>query len=271
VAERYIAECPAKINLYLRVGEPDATGFHPLETEFQAIGLFDTLEVTVGGSGFEVAGVDLPPENTVTRALRLMREVATLPPLGVKLIKRIPAQAGLGGGSSDAAGLLRVLRKLLPVSVPERDFIMVAKSVGADVPFFLVGGRAAGSGYGDVVTALPDGDTRWLVVVKPDHGCSTPEMYATLDRVRAAGGRMFGIAKGWIENDFLLATNSYFLDQISELSMTGLEPVGLCGSGSGYFGFANMESQARQVAARFPCAWAVPTLGRAESLAVARG
>ena len=92
MAERYVAECPAKINLFLRVGPPDASRFHVLETEFQAIGLFDTLEVEVGGSGFEVVGMNLPESDTVTRALRFMREVATLPPLGLRLRKRTTAQ-----------------------------------------------------------------------------------------------------------------------------------------------------------------------------------
>jgi len=261
VAERYSAECPAKINLYLRVGEPDARGYHPLETEFQAIGLFDTLTVELGGSGFTAEGAELPEENTVTKGLRLMREVATLPPLGIRLVKRIPSEAGLGGGSSDAGGLLRILRKLLPSTVPDREFLAVARSVGADVPFFLVGGRARGEGYGDVLTALEDEPTRWLVVVKPPVSCSTPEMYAALDAVARGGSA---------SNDFEQVAPAECSRLISALSLAGLAPVGLCGSGSAVYGFARSEAEAGEVARRYPGSWDVRTLSRAESLAVTR-
>ena len=267
MAERYVAECPAKINLFLRVGQPDARGYHPLETEFQAIGLFDTLEVTVGGSGFAVQGADLPADNTVTRALRLMREVATLPPLGIKLVKRIPAQAGLGGGSSDAGGLLRILRRLLPPSVPDRDFLSVAKSVGADAPFFLIGGRARGEGYGDVLTPLPDEEPRWLVVAKPDVSCSTPEMYKALDAIRGAGC-LFKSYEGAIENHFHAVAPPASMTLLESMSAEGLRPVGLCGSGSAVFGFAASEAEAVRVASSVKGSWAIRTLGRAESLVV---
>ena len=270
MAERYVAECPAKINLFLHVGRPDIRGYHLLETEFQAIGLFDTLEVEVGGSGFVVHGMELPPDNSVTHALRLMREVATLPPIGLKLTKRIPAQAGLGGGSSDAAGLLRILRKLLPESVPSRDFFAVARTVGADVPFFLVGGRAHGSGYGDEMTELPDSETRWLVVTKPNVSCSTPEMYSRLDAIRASDPNKPD-HRGWIENDFNVVAPMASLARMERLSTLGLEPVGLCGSGSAVFGFARSLPMAEKCAEGLSSAWAVRTLRREESVAVKLG
>ncbi|MHB8637413.1 MAG: 4-(cytidine 5'-diphospho)-2-C-methyl-D-erythritol kinase [Fimbriimonadaceae bacterium] len=267
MAERYVTECPAKINLFLRVRQADGRGYHPLETEFQAIGLFDTLEVTVGEGGFAVEGMELPESNTVTRALRLMREVATLPALGVRLTKRIPAQAGLGGGSSDAAGLLRILRKVLPPSVPERDFIAVAKSVGADVPFFGVGGRARGAGYGDVVTALPDEDRRWMVVGKPAVACSTPAMFAALDAFRATGGQE-GLDARFIENDFHAVAPQACVRLMDSFLEAGLGPVGLCGSGSAVFGFAASETAARRCGGLVGSVWVVRTLGRDESVEV---
>ena len=267
MAERYVTQCPAKINLYLRVGPPDSRGYHPLETEFQAIGLFDTLDAVVGGWGLEVIGMELPLDNTLSRTLRLMREVATLPPLGIRLRKRIPAQAGLGGGSSDAAGLLRILRKVLPATVPDRDFLAVAKSVGADVPFFLVGGRAHGTGYGDVVTALPDVEVKWLVVTKPNTSCSTPEMFSALDSFRDSDLNATENG-GWIENDFNAVAPMVSLSRLERLSTLGLGPLGLCGSGSAVFGFASSRYEAERCADGLSSAWAVRTLGRDESLAV---
>jgi 4-diphosphocytidyl-2-C-methyl-D-erythritol kinase len=198
----------------------------------------------------------------VTRALRLMQEVATLPPLGLRLIKRIPAQAGLGGGSSDAAGLLRALRKLLPSTVPDRDFLSVARSVGADVPYFLAGGRALGTGYGDVVSTLPDDEPRWLVISKPDVSCSTPEMYSRLDAFRASGG----VWKSG--NDFEAVAPAECLNLIESFKQAGLGPVGLCGSGSAVYGFADSRAEAERCSGAIKGGIAVRTLNRLESLAI---
>ena len=96
-----------------------------------------------------------------------------LPPLQIALTKRIPAEAGLGGGSTDAAGLIRAARSMLPDHCSEQFAREVAAAVGADVPFFLVGGRAKGTGYGETVEPLADGPCRWLLIVKPEEGVST--------------------------------------------------------------------------------------------------
>lgn len=271
VARTYVALCPAKINTVLRVGQPDARGYHPLETEFQAIGLCDELVVVEGGSGFAVEGADLPPENTVTKALRLMREVATLPPIGIQLTKRIPSEAGLGGGSSDAAGLLRILRKLLPPSVPNREFELVARAVGADVSFFLVGGRASATGYGEVLTPLPDVAEQWMVVAMPHVRCSTPAMYRALDEARSARGVAPSLGAHMVENDFHAVAPEACLNLANELAAAGLDPVGLSGSGAAVFGFAGAQDLAESVVSSLPHAWAVPTLTREQSIAVVEG
>src|SRR5579862_435688 len=102
--------CPAKVNLFLAVGPVDPRGYHPLRTTFQAVGLSDILDVTFGESAettIEVIGAQLPEDNTVTKTLRLSREVFAISPTHVRLEKHIPVQSGLGGGSSDAAGILR--------------------------------------------------------------------------------------------------------------------------------------------------------------------
>lgn len=267
MGRRWVAECPAKINLFLRIEPPDRSGYHPLETRFQTISLFDTLEATEDGDGLDVVGAEVPDDNTVAKAWRLMREVAELPPLGLKLTKRIPSEAGLGGGSSDAAGLLRILRKLLPASIPDRDFLAVARSVGADVPFFLVGGLAAASGHGEVLTPLPDPPPRPLVVVMPPARCSTPTMYRALDAAREAGSQATFEAP-FVQNDFHAVAPSACIDAARALIAAGLSPVGLAGSGAAVFGFAISDAQARAVAAASATAWVAHTVGRAESTAV---
>ncbi len=208
--------------------------------------------------------MELPESNTVTKTLRLMGEVASLPPMGLKLTKRIPSQAGLGGGSSDAAGLLRGLRMLLPAIVPDRDFLAVAKSVGADVPFFLVGGRALGSGYGDVIEPLPDLESRWLVVAKPEVSCPTPEMYTRLDAFRASG-RSAPDHMG--HNEFGSIAPQDCVALIWRMHELRLGPIDLCGSGSAVFGFAKSEGEAERCAGSLG-GTAVRTLGRDESLAI---
>ena len=219
--------------------------------------------MTIGGGGFQVEGAELGEDNTVTRALRRVREIAVLPDLGLKLAKRIPAMAGLGGGSSDAAGLLRIVRAICP-NIPKHEFEAVARSIGADVPFFLTGGRARGSGYGDVIEPLPDLPERWLVLTWPNEGCGTASMYARLDQDRRAGAE-WKPRPGWIENDFHLVAPPPCLELIEALAGHGLFPVGLSGSGSAAFGFADGEGQAKEAARAFPAAIAARTLPRADS------
>src|SRR5579862_589974 len=174
--------CPAKINLFLSVGPRDSRGYHPLRTIFQAVSLYDFLDVWFDGEErpLEVVGADLPEDNTVAKALRLSREVFAIQPSRVRLEKHIPMQSGLGGGSSDAAGILRALNAVRPV--PQEELEPIASAIGADVSFFLTGGRAKGEGYGDRITPLDDPiDPGWFLIVKPPIGCPTAEMYARLD------------------------------------------------------------------------------------------
>ena len=129
---KLVVACPAKVNLFLSVGPPDATGYHPLRTVFQAISLFDELMIEIADRTEILCDwAGLPPENTLTKTLRLLQEIAILPPLRIYLNKRIPPQSGLGGGSSNAGGLIRAARKLVP-SITDLEAFMIARAVGAD-------------------------------------------------------------------------------------------------------------------------------------------
>jgi hypothetical protein len=114
---RLHVRCPAKVNLFLSVGPKDETGYHPLHTIFQAIGLCDDLYLTPTDdeTTLDCNWPWLPEQNSVSKALSLVSEIATVPPLKIELVKHIPMQSGLGGGSSDAAGLLRGIQKLTGV------------------------------------------------------------------------------------------------------------------------------------------------------------
>jgi 4-diphosphocytidyl-2-C-methyl-D-erythritol kinase len=198
----------AKLNLALRVGPRRADGFHPLATVFQTISLADLL-YTGRGEGpppalgapsgllrLTVAGATLPQDNTVTRAVTLLAEAVrrrgTAPaPLWIHLVKRIPAGSGLGGGSSDAAAALAACARLWEI---DRDGLRasgelqrIAAAVGSDVPFFLSGGTALGTGRGDRIEPLEPLQRTWFAVAAPPIEVASASAYAELDRLRASG------------------------------------------------------------------------------------
>src|SRR5256885_14356896 len=113
--------CPAKINEFLSVGPRDERGYHPIRTIFQAISLFDELTITEAEEDSFACNIDLPERNTLTKALSLVKEFVDVPPLAITLKKEIPTGAGLGGGSSDAAGLLRRINEFAKFPLRERD------------------------------------------------------------------------------------------------------------------------------------------------------
>ncbi len=240
--------CPAKVNLFLAVGPKDERGYHPLRTIFQAIDLCDELRIEVNSDapGFSCDDPAVPVENTVTRARSLLNEFISLPPLRITLRKRIPAQSGLGGGSSDAAGFLRAADQFLERRLPREEIHLIAAAVGADVPFFLVGGRAQAEGYGERLTPLPDGPPRWLVVARPDAGCPTPEMYRRLDEVTYEW-RPFPDDDA-LYNDFVRVAPPQCLDLIARLTELGASAATLAGSGSAVFGIFRDEGAAQRAA-----------------------
>lgn len=178
---------PAKVNLTLTVGDRRPDGYHDVSTVMQAVGLYDTLILTHGGAGLTLTCTDpaVPADatNLVLRAAGRFFEETKLPvpDLHLHLRKRIPSQAGLGGGSSDAAAVLRALRTLYAPDISDGRLETLAARLGSDVPFFIRGGTQLATGRGEVVSPLPQLAAGWFVVVKPDEGYSTAEMYRRLD------------------------------------------------------------------------------------------
>ena len=178
----------AKVNLTLTVGEKRPDGYHEVETVMTTVGLCDTVTVVRHPGIQDQLICDTPvtarvEDNLCMKALRLFFQE-----LGVKedfvtitLEKRIPAQAGLGGGSSDAAAVLRALRTLYAPDISDGRLETLAARLGSDVPFFIRGGTQLATGRGEVVSPLPQLAAGWFVVVKPDEGYSTAEMYRRLD------------------------------------------------------------------------------------------
>ena len=183
---------PAKVNLALVVGPVRDDGFHPLDTVYQAISLYDDVTVTDAPSwsvtvtpvgGVDCSGVPLDEANLAVRAGRLLAAHHGLEAAAaVEVHKGIPVAGGLAGGSADAAATLVALDRLWGLRTTDEDLLRLAGALGSDVPFALVGGTAHGTGRGEVVEPVEDAGTWWWVVVPDTEGLSTPAVYAELDR-----------------------------------------------------------------------------------------
>ena len=186
---------PAKVNLHLGVGPVRDDGYHPVITVYQAIGLFDDLVVreadrtslTVSGDGIDVSDVPTDGSNLVLRAVEALaahhgRDDLTA---SMHLRKRIPVAGGLAGGSADAAAALVGLDSLYELRTGRAGLSEVAAGLGSDVPFALHGGTALGTGRGEQLAPLMTRGEYWWVVLPDPGGLSTPEVYATYDRMHA--------------------------------------------------------------------------------------
>jgi 4-diphosphocytidyl-2-C-methyl-D-erythritol kinase len=185
---------PAKLNLGLAITGRRPDGFHDLTTIFQAIDIRDTLEMTVPGdapdaswTGFTCgSSAQTGQNNLVVRAVKAVRAATgcTLP-IAIRLMKSIPAAAGLGGASSDAAATVRGLNQLWNLGLSAGDQLAIAADLGSDVPFFLRGGCALGQGRGELLRPLPSADS-WFVVVFPAEPLpgerKTATMFSALQR-----------------------------------------------------------------------------------------
>ncbi len=163
-------DCNAKVNLFLRILDRREDGYHNIETLFHSISLHDTLTLTQGGSGISVscddAGVPSDHTNTAVRAARSVLEGTGLG-LDIRIEKRIPIGAGLGGGSADAAGVLVGANRLFGLGYSTSDLERIGGGVGADVAFLVEGGCAVGRDRGERLERFPPLPGLPLVVVVP--------------------------------------------------------------------------------------------------------
>ncbi len=178
--------CPAKLNLFLEVVERRPDGYHNLDTVMQAVDLYDDLEIVAqpdAGLSLECSDPCLPCDETnlvLRAALALRRAAGGSAGARFRLAKRIPMQAGLGGGSSDAAGALVGLNQAWGLGLSTEDLRQVAAAVGSDVAFFLYGGTARCRGRGELVEPVPVNAQFHYILLFPGVGVSTAEAYARL-------------------------------------------------------------------------------------------
>jgi 4-diphosphocytidyl-2-C-methyl-D-erythritol kinase len=185
---------PAKINLQLAVGPARADGYHSLVTVFHAVSLFDEVTVLPAGetsltaSGEDAAAVPADQSNLAWQAAIALAKAVGLRDAAVeiRIRKRIPAAAGLAGGSADAAAALVACNELWQTGLSSAELAEIGAGLGSDVPFSLMGGTAVGRGRGEQLTpALAAGTYHWALAFGRE-GLSTPQVYATCDRLRAA-------------------------------------------------------------------------------------
>jgi 4-diphosphocytidyl-2-C-methyl-D-erythritol kinase len=175
----------AKINWTLRVLGKRADGFHEICTVFQTVSLADRL--TFESASDTVLTCDAPnvptdESNLILRAAKALSEQFSINKgAKIHLEKRIPSPGGLGGGSSDAAIALLALSHLWNIPVKKRELILIGAKLGADVPFFLTGGTALGTGLGTEIESLQDAPKTLLLIVTPDENVLTAEAYKSLN------------------------------------------------------------------------------------------
>jgi 4-diphosphocytidyl-2-C-methyl-D-erythritol kinase len=184
---------PAKLNLQLSVGPRRADGYHDLVTVFHAVSLYDTITVepsetdAVSVTGEGATAVPHDGDNLAMRAVAALRTAVpgAVEPVRVTIAKRIPVAAGLAGGSADAAAALVACNELWNVGLSHQQLSEIAADVGSDVAFAVLGGTAVGRGRGEELTAalVPSTQYQWVLAFAEGQ-LSTPDVYATLDRLR---------------------------------------------------------------------------------------
>jgi 4-diphosphocytidyl-2-C-methyl-D-erythritol kinase len=189
------AEAPAKINRELRIGALRPDGFHEIFSRFASIDLADrlTAERSLARMAFSCDDASIPAGegNLVVRAAQLLAaRLGTAAGARLRLEKRVPVGAGLGGGSADAAATLRLLSSLWEAELAAGEIEELAGKLGSDVPFFLTGGEADVRGRGDAVAPRPDGPVATLLVFVPPFPIATAEVYAAHSGKHAGRGTL---------------------------------------------------------------------------------
>ena len=248
----------AKLNLCLDVGETLPDGYHAVRGVMQSTDFCDEVSLTPGDGPWSVRSdlsyLPTGETNLAARAALLFRRETGLGPEGgvITLVKRIPVCGGYGGGSSDAAAVLRIMNRISGSPLSWTELEELSLPLGADVPFCVRGGTALAEGKGEKLTPLPDFSGRSLVLCRPDFSCSTPQLFKAIDRrklrlrpdvagmIRAVEAGDTGEAARRFFNVFEEVLPKKQQDAVREIKdlLLGSGALGaaMTGSGSGVFG-----------------------------------
>lgn len=271
---------PAKLNLTLEVGEKRSDGYHEVQSVMSCAALYDEVTLESGTSGgismtCDCPGLPLDDTNLCLRAAKLFFQKTGIPCDGlyIDLTKRIPMQSGLGGGSADAAAVLRGLRKLYRPEMMIKDLERMAAELGSDVPFCVRSVTAMVRGRGEQLLKLPKLPLCWFVICKPEFSFSTAEMYAKLDEKEPVSSiDTLGLIKALEYQDMQEISDRLgncfegVLEESSEIfaiknRLLALDARNACmsGSGSAVYGLFTREDEAKAAAAElqkaYPQTW----------------
>ena len=271
---------PAKLNLTLEVGEKRSDGYHEVQSVMSCAALYDEVTLESGtGSGISMTcdcpGLPLDDTNLCLRAAKLFFKKTGIPcdGLHIDLTKRIPMQSGLGGGSADAAAVLRGLRKLYRPEMMIKDLERMAAELGSDVPFCVRSVTAMVRGRGEQLLKLPKLPLCWFVICKPEFSFSTAEMYAKLDEKEPVSSiDTLGLIKALEYQDMqeisdrlgncfegVLEERSEIFAIKNRLLALGARNACMSGSGSAVYGLFTQEDEAKAAAAElqkaYPQTW----------------
>lgn len=248
----------AKLNLCLEVTERLPDGYHGIRSIMQSVAFHDSVSLESGGTEWVVRSdlsyLPTGETNLAARAARLFREVTGQGPEGgvIRLKKRIPVCGGFGGGSSDAAAVLRLLNRLCGCPLSWEELESISLRLGADVPFCIRGGTMLAEGKGERLTPLAPFAGQGVVLCRPEFSCSTPELFRAIDRqkqrlrpdvagmekailagdVRGVGQRLFNVFEAALsrkQSETVWELRDALLD-------SGALGAVMTGSGSGVFG-----------------------------------
>ena len=254
----------AKLNLTLEVGKKRADGYHELRLVMTSASLCDVLDVEKEkGITLTCDRADLPADGrnlAVKAAETFFAETGIAGGCRIRLEKHIPSEAGLGGGSSDAAAVLRALRKLYAPEMPMKELEEIGAKVGSDVPYCVRGGTVLCEGRGERLTTLPELPHCWYVIVKPEEAFPTGKMYGAIDEQNAGSVPTTDLLIGELERgnltEIAIHMSNTFLEVIPEESdvfailkalkvQYGALNAMMSGSGSAVFGVFETEEAAR--------------------------
>lgn len=256
----------AKVNLGLDVVRRLPNGYHEVKMVMQTVGIYDTVTLKKAKEGIAVTtdNAEIPGDenNLVYKAAKLIADACHLTEgVSIRLEKRIPIAAGMAGGSTDAAAVLKGMNELFALGLSEEELKALGLKLGADIPYCIMGGTALAEGIGEKLTGLPDAPECFLLVAKPDINVSTGYVYGnlhldTLEKHPDIDGMVEAIEQGSLEgvidrmDNVLQSVTESRYPVITELKQfmeeNGARKALMSGSGPTVFGIFAEEEQAKK-------------------------